>query len=182
MLELTIPMQEVFDESEDRFVVTQASVIHLEHSLVSISKWEAEFEKPFLETENKTAEEILAYVKFMTLTPNVSDLVFNNLTEKNIEAINKYVSKKMTATWFKNQLSSRGGNSGSLITSEIIYYWMISHNIPLECETWHLERLMTLIRVVNEKNKPPKKMSRQEAIAQQRSLNAQRRQAAGSRG
>lgn len=176
MLLITIPGTEIYDEERNEFRTENDVIIEMEHSLVSLSKWESKFEKPFLTTKDKTPEETLEYVKCMVLTPDVPDEVFNRLTRDVASKINDYVTSKMSATWFKETNRSQGLRSDTVVTAEIIYHWMIAQNIPVEFETWHLERLLTLIRVVNEKNKPQKKMSRREIMSQHAALNAQRRQ------
>ena len=142
-------------------------VLQLEHSLVSISKWESKWHIPFLDGKDKTLEQIIDYVRCMTITQNVKPEVYNRLTEDNLKAINDYIENPMTATTFSdiNQRPSR-----EIITSEIIYYWMVSFNIPFECQKWHLNKLLTLIKVCNIKNSPPKKMSRQEILSRNRAL------------
>src|SRR5690242_5372433 len=163
-----------------KFVTTSAYKLELEHSLVSLSKWEQKFKKPFLSSEDKTAEETLWYIReAMTLTPDVPPEIFNQLSNANIEQINEYINDKATATWFRED-PNRPRNR-EIITAEIIYYWMLSLNISKEHEDWHLNRLITLIRTVSEKNQPPKKTARtsQAELARQRSeLNRQRLAAA----
>lgn len=156
----------------NEFVRLGVVKLEMEHSLLSMSKWESKFEKPFLSTD-KTPEQVLEYVQMMTLTPDVPSEVFTALSEKNVREIDDYITAKMTATWFSDS-PTRGG-SQETITSELVYYWMFSYRIPIECETWHLNRLFTLIKVFSEKSKPPKKMSRSEIARRQQEINAARK-------
>jgi hypothetical protein len=180
MLTIIVPGVEMFDDDTQEFVTRGDVTLDLEHSLVSLSKWESKYEKPFLGKSDKTTEEVLGYVKAMTLTLNVPDEIFAKLSEGNLADINAYIDAKMTATWFSE--APGAPNSRDVITSELIYYWMITFNIPFECETWHLNRLFTLIRICNIKQAKPKKMSRAEVAARNRELNAQRRQQLGTTG
>jgi hypothetical protein len=180
MLTIVVPGVEMFDDGSQEFVSVGDVTLELEHSLVSLSKWEQIYEKPFLGKDEKTTEEVLGYVKAMTLTPNVPEEVFSKLSEANLEAINTYLDAKMTATWFNE--APGAPPSRDVITSELIYYWMITFQIPFECEMWHLNRLFTLIRVCNIKQAKPKKMSRSEMAARNRELNAQRRAQLGTKG
>ena len=171
MLVIQVPLEESLVGPE--FVVTKSFTLEMEHSLVSVSKWEQFFEKPFLSrTVEKTSEETHWYIKAMTLTPNVPPEVFTKLSEENVADIEKYIAASMTATTFPD---GDGRESREIITNEIIYYWMTVFNIPFECETWHLNRLFTLIRICNIKQAKPKRMSRAEIAARNRELNEQRR-------
>lgn len=173
MLRIIIPSTEMWDEVNEKFVDSKEQVLQLEHSLVSLSKWESKWCKPFLSKENKTFEETIDYIRCMTINQHVPDEVYNCLTGENIREINEYISAPMTATRFSNDVMGKG--SREQITSELIYYWMIALNIPFECQKWHINRLLTLIRVCNIKNQPSKKMSRREIMSRNTALNAARR-------
>ena len=172
MLTLTIPTQEYWDEKREEFVSSQGKTIQLEHSLVSLSKWEAKWHKPFLSKEPKTKEEIEDYVRFMTITQNVKPELYRSLTAEHYKKINAYIDDPMTATWFSKEKGRAGREQ---VTAELIYYWMISLNVPFECQKWHLNRLLTLIKVCNVKQQPDKKMSKREILANNAALNAARR-------
>lgn len=180
MLQIIVPETERWDEQKDEFVYTKRCVLQLEHSLVSLAKWEARWNKPFLSKKEMTLEEITDYVRCMTLTQNVPDELYSCLTQENITQIEKYIEAPMTATTFSKDPSEHGG--GSIVTAEIIYYWMVSFNIPFECQKWHLNRLLTLIKVCERKNRPPKKQSQSSIMARNTALNAQRRKMLGSSG
>lgn len=179
MLSISIPLEEGFNSETDEFEVIREFKLELEHSLVSLSKWEQIHEKPFLGSKDLTAEEMFDYIKVMSLLPEVPEEVWTHLTDQNVTEISEYINKKMTATWFSD---TPGNGSRETITAELIYYWMFSFGIPKECENWHLSKLFTQIRVHSVKNAPEKKMTRAERFAQQRRLNEQRRAAAGSKG
>lgn len=179
MLKIHVPSGELYDERTERFITVNGRELQLEHSLVSISKWEAKWKKPFLSNDPKSREETIDYIRCMTTSQNVDPNVFLGLTDANIEAVNRYVDDPMTATTFKN---SQKKPNRQIVTSEIIYYWMISLQIPMECQKWHLNRLLTLIRVCDEKNQPSRKKSRKDTMAEYRALNQMRRARTGSRG
>lgn len=175
MLKITIPGGELFDESTNEFITAKETTLVLEHSLVSISKWEAKWEKAFLDTK-MTHEESIDYVRCMTLTQNVDPNVYKLIPTKLMDEINKYSNSKQTATWFREDQNQR--RTRKVVTSEVIYYWMITCGIPFECQKWHLNRLLTLIRVCQEENKPSRKMTSQERQA----LNMARRKKFKSNG
>lgn len=181
MLKITIKAGELFDGARNVFVVnSKDETIVLEHSLVSISKWESKWHKPFLSDKPKTSEEALDYIKCMTITQNVDPVLYKFLSRENYDQINKYIEDPMTASWVNDVNAKKA--SREVITSELIYYWMIALNIPVEFQKWHLNRLLMLIKICNAKNQPPKKMSKGELMRRNRSLNAARRKASGSRG
>lgn len=180
MLTIIVPGDEMFDEQSQEFITKNDVTLKLEHSLISLSKWESLYEKPFLGKEEKTQEEVRGYIKCMTLTPNVLPEVYEKLSDENITDINTYIDAKMTATWFNE--APGAPQSRDVITAELIYYWLIVFDIPFECEKWHLNRLFTLIRVCNIKQAKPQKMSRSEIAARNRELNAQRRAQLGTTG
>lgn len=171
MLIVKLPSIESWDEESQKFVYEERGTLTLQHSLVSLSKWESRFEKPFMSNEKKTAEETYGYIQAMS-EDEVSMDTLQLLSLENMEEINKYIEAKNSATWFAS--TPAGNKSREIITAEIIYYWMFTLQIPKETENWHLNRLFTLIKVVNEKNQPKKKMNKAEQLAQQRKLNEQR--------
>lgn len=180
MLEIVIPAIELWDERINEFVIRKERKLQLEHSLVSLSKWESKWNKPFLTNSEKTDEEMIDYIKCMTITQNVDSETYNYLTEDNYSAIKDYINAPMTATTFNERENGKKGRE--IITSEIIYYWMIAMSIPSEYQKWHLNRLLTLIKVCSIKNDKPKKMSRKDAMSRNAALNAARRKQFNSRG
>ena len=181
MLQIVIPIgKEGWDEKKRQFVEPEYKVLQLEHSLISLSKWESKWCKPFLSKEGKSYEETIDYIKCMTLDRNVDPSIYEYLTSDNILAINKYIEAPMTATTFSNS----GPNNGKreIITSELIYYWMIALNIPFECQKWHLNRLLTLVRVCNVKNAPPKKQNKKDLARNYAAMNAARRRQLNTKG
>ena len=187
MLEITIDPQEGFDETSQEFVYTPRTTLQLEHSLISISKWEAKWHKPFLQSsDNLTSDEIIDYIKCMTISPGkVDDKIYYLLTKDKVDVITDYIRNPMTATWFKEEKNKP--KSREVITSELIYYWMVALQIPFECQKWHLNRLLTLIRVCNAKNEesmPNKKnkLTKGELMSRNAALNAQRKARLNSKG
>lgn len=181
MLQIKIPISpEGWDEEKQEFVDPEFKVLNLEHSLVSLSKWESKWCKSFFSKKEKTYEETIDYIKCMTLTDGVDPDVYNKLTQENVDQINKYIEAPMTATTFSKNPTAKG--SRETITSELIYYWMIASNIPFECQYWHLNRLLTLIRVCEVKNTPPNKRSRGDIMRSNAAMNAARRAQYNSKG
>ena len=179
MLKITVPAFEEFDDENQTFITTKSQILQLEHSLVSLSKWESKWCKPFLSKGDKTPEETIDYIRCMTITQNVDPNVYRGLTQVNINQVKDYIDAPMTATVF-SKINKKTNNE--IITSEIIYYLMISMNIPFECQKWHLTRLLTLINVCNIKNQPSKKMNKREIAQRNAALNAARRQQFNSKG
>lgn len=186
MLQINIPDTEFYNSETREFFTVKGQTLRLEHSLVSLSKWESKWRKPFLTDEIKSNDETIDYIKCMTLTQNVDPVIYNCITPEILDQINEYIKAPMTATWFsedknKNSKANRKLN-GEQITSELIYYWMIALQIPVKFEKWHLNRLITLIRVCNIKNQPPKKRSTLDIMRSNAELNAARRKKLNSKG
>lgn len=181
MLRITIPETELYDSRNNRFVKIKEQTLQLEHSLVSLSKWESNWCKPFLSDKYETTyEEMLDYIKCMTITQNVKPEVYNAITSKHVEQIKEYINSPKTATYFSQE--PKGTLNGEEITSELIYYWMIALGIPWDCQKWHLARLITLIKICNVKNQPQKKQSESDMWADYEALNKARREKLNSKG
>lgn len=177
---ITVPGVEYWDEKNEQLIIRPEKVLQLEHSLISIHKWEKKWCVPFLSQEEKTVEQTIHYVKCMTLTQNVDPEVYDRLSEANMAEIKEYIDAPMTATWIHEEKHSRANSEQ--VTAELIYYWMIFFNIPVEFQKWHLNSLLMLIRVCNAKNSPGKKMSKREIMNRNRALNEARRQKYNSKG
>lgn len=180
MLRIHVPAQEEWDPVSETFITVKEQDLNLEHSLVSISKWEAKWHKAFLGKTPKTEEEVRDYIRCMTLTQNVNPDVYNCLPQEAYDQINSYIEDPATATTFFDD--EKKSTNREVITSELIYYWMIALNIPFECQKWHLNRLLALVRICSIKNQPNKKMSKSEIMSRNRALNEARRKAHNSRG
>lgn len=180
MLRITIPGGVLWDEARNEFINVKEQTLRLEHSLVSISKWEAKWRKPFLAKNGLSTEETIDYVKCMTLTQNVDPFLYNTITNENMRQIEEYIAEPMTATWFSEE--GKKGRGSEQVTSELIYYWMVALNIPFECQKWHLNRLLTLIRVCNAKNQPAKKRSKRDVLSRNAAINEARRKKYNTRG
>lgn len=179
MLKLYVPKREVFDEATLEFKMIEPKTLRLEHSLLALSKWESKWCKPFLGRDKKTNEEMIDYIRCMSLD-DIDTTALLGLTQSDVHQISEYISLPMTATTFRDNPNK--APSREVITAEIIYYWMITLGIPFECQKWHLNRLMTLIKVCSIKNSPQKKMSKKEIFAQNKALNDARRKRMGTKG
>lgn len=183
MLTVKIEGKEWWDDEAEEFKRIKPKTIQLEHSLISLSKWESKWKKPYLDEDTqKTSEENLDYIRCMIITPNVDPDIVYSLAPSQIMEITKYVNDKMTASWFRETPGSATRRTGEKVTSDLIYYWMLVHNIPFECQKWHLNRLLTLIRICNVKAEKPKPMSKSQLAASRASLNAKRRAKHHSKG
>lgn len=180
MLELRLKGREFYNERTGEFVALKDTTLKLEHSLISLSKWESKWHKPFLGNEQKTTEEMLDYIRCMTISQNVDQSAYLMLTQDDMKQIEEYMANEMTATSFHEDRHARG--SRRIITSEVIYSWMVSLQIPFECEKWHLNRLLTLIRVCNVENSPKKKMKGKDILKQNSQLNEARRKMMNTKG
>lgn len=181
-IKVTVPSVELFDSKEQRFFMEDEVILEMEHSLVSLSKWEARFKKPFLGEEKKSAEETYGYIQCMCLDPDVPMSVIKRISQEEFARINEYIEDSMTATWFAKDPRDVGRRE--IVTAELIYHWIYALNIDMEWENRHLSRLFTLIKTISLKNNPPKKarMSKNDIAAQRRELNMQRRAQAQSAG
>lgn len=179
MLPVHVSGQEFWDEAKEQFIFGSDVTLKLEHSLISISKWESKWQVPFYDSE-KTEEMVKDYIRCMTLNTGIDPEVYDRLSAQNIDEINEYIASPMTASTIKDD--KKGSGPKERITSELIYYWMTAFNIPFECEKWHINRLIMLVRICSEKNKPTKKMSAREVMAQNKALNAARRAKLHSKG
>lgn len=185
MLTIIVKGQELFDDEKQEFIPPTDEddvILQLEHSLISLSKWESKFCKPFLGTGDKTPEEIIGYIDAMVLSGDLSDSVKSRLSQKNLDEINDYISSPQSATTFVDTPQQKAAGRSEVVTSELIYWWMASYQIPIECESWHLNRLFALLRIANLKNSKPRKMSKHEMAQQRRELNAQRRNQLNTKG
>lgn len=180
MLTLHVPANELWDRSNAEFISIKEQTLKLEHSLVSLSKWESKWKKSFLFSKDKTPEEIVDYIKCMTLTQNVDPNVYLCLTTSDINRISDYINDSMTATTIIDDPTEK--KSRKVITAEVIYSWMVAQHIPFECQKWHLNRLLMLIRVCGENTKQPKKRKSKDILAQNAALNAARRKQFNTRG
>lgn len=181
MLPIHIKGGELFNEQTNEFITVKDTNLKLEHSLVSISKWESKWHKPFLTDDEKTIDELNDYIRCMSLSGDVDINAIKLISPTDMQRINEYIGTKMTATWFSKS-DKQAKKSSEQVTSELIYYWMIAYNIPSEYEKWHLSRLLTLIEICERKNAPAKKMSQSEIMARNKALNAQRRARMKSKG
>ena len=181
MLKIHIPDGEFYNEETNEFIGIKGTTLTLEHSLLSISKWESKWHKPYLSKDEKTNEEIIDYFRCMTLTQNVNPEIYNFIPDSELIKIYEYIENPMTATTIA-RIDGKGGGAHKIITSEVLYYYMVANNIPFECEKWHLNRLLMLLSVCNEENKPKKKMSKRQVASKYSSLNAARRARLNTRG
>lgn len=178
MLKIIIKGSESFNSDTNEFIYDDDLILYLEHTLETISTWESKWHKPFISNNDKSVEEIKSYISIMSKN-EIDDNVLERLNNEHILLINEYIDDSMTATTFNDFNKHRNRD---IITSELIYYWMLTYNIPFECQKWHLNRLLTLIKVCNIKNSPQKKMSRNDIITRNKELNKKRRDALNTKG
>lgn len=181
MLQITVPGAELYDENSNTFITVKDQTLTLEHSLVSLQKWEAKWNKPFLSKDGITTEQTIDYIRCMTITQNVPPITYSLITNDNIKDVEEYINSPMTATWFSEE-KKNGRSNGEVITAELIYHWMIALQIPPEYRKWHLNQLLTLIKVCNIKNTPPKKMGKKATMSRNAAINAARRKRLNSNG
>lgn len=179
MLKIEVPDKEFYDNKTETFFTIKGDFLLLEHSLKAISNWESKWKKPFLVDTPKTVEESIDYIRCMTLN-DVDPQIYTILPNSVMPKVQKYIETEQTATTIIDHSPRRARRE--VITSELIYYWMFSQQVPLECETWHLSRLITLLQICSIKNAPGKKMKNKEVANQYRSLNAARKKSLGTSG
>ena len=181
MLELTVE-GELYDESENEFITVGPRTVRFEHSLLSVSKWEQIYKKPFLADNDKSDEEIYHYFELMVVDANVPTNFISRLSNENIEEINELITDSATATWFSNNKITRP--STQTYTSELIYYWVFSLGISIEVELWHINRLLTLIRIYEAQNDKQSSTNKKTVpnMADRRALNEQRRRQYNTKG
>lgn len=182
MLTLILKGPEVYNEQTNKVGTVDDVIIELEHSLFSLSKWESFYEEPFLTEETHSPDKMLYYIECMMLTDTDPKLL-NRLTKEQVLEINEYINAKKTATWFTEEKQTAGRRKSSeSTTSELIYYWMVAYTIPWEAQYWHLNRLITLVKICNIKNQPEKKMNKRDLMSRNRALNEARKAQMNSNG
>lgn len=181
MLQLLIDNTDFYDSEKNLFITVKPQILVLEHSLISISKWESKYKRPFFKND-KTMPEFIDYIRFMTINKNIDPIVYNCINGKNLNTINNYINDPYTATTINNHSTMRKRLGNDVITSEVVYYWMVSYQIPFECEKWHFNRLITLIKVCEAMNSSQKKMSSKSVMKQNSAINAARRKAHHTKG
>lgn len=182
MLELHLPETEFFDRANSKIIRVPEVTLHLKHSLLTLSKWETIWEIPFLGEGKKTTEQLYSYVNIMA-GGDLDELTLSRLTSEHYEKLNAYLSSKQSATWFSESPNQR--RSTQTVTSELIYFWMTTYNIPFECENWPFPRLMNLIRIASIKNDPDagkKKRNKSQMLSERAMLNKKRREQYGTTG
>lgn len=182
MFQLVIPEKEIYIEELNEFLNVKKTVINLEHSLISVRKWEAKHRVPFLDKKEKNYDEIVDYIRCMTLDRNVDPMIYLFIPTEEYEKIIAYIKEPMTATWFNELSLPEVRGRKEIVTAEIIYYWMVTMNIPVEFERWHLNQLLTLIKVINYKNAPKKKISKRDRMKAEQRINAARREKYNTKG
>lgn len=180
MLVIVAGKEELFDQATEEFKESEGFTLRLEHSLVSVSKWESKYQRPFLDSGAQTSEEVLDYISFMMID-ELDPLIVHRLNNEDLKAINEYIESPQSATTF-GTLPETKGYRGEVITSELIYYWMVAYTIPFTCENWHLNRLLSLIKICNIKNSKPSKMTKAQVAQRNRELNEQRKRELGTSG
>ena len=174
MITITISDIELYDNTSEEFVTAKGGVFRFEHSLESITKWESEWEIPFLNAKLTNAQ-LMHYYQLMCVDEG---LTREHITPQVVEALSEYMGKTQTATTFQNE----GKGDSRIMTSEVIYAMMAAAQVPFECERWNIHKLLVLLRVISANNAPPKKMSRDEILAQNARLNRERKAKMNTKG
>lgn len=179
MYELKVKGGELYNNLTKEFIYVKPHTLIIEHSLISLHAWEAIWHIPFLGDQKLNYEQIVSYIKCMTLNHDVDPNIYLFITDENIKEVNAYIDNPMTATWFGDGLGTskkKKKRAGRIVTAELLYYYMLSLNIPFECRKWHLNQLITLIKVCNEENETPnKKVSKRDFIKRRDEINEMRK-------
>ena len=178
MLQLKLPKIRLFKEATEEYVYYEPLTVKLEHSLISIQRWESKWHKSFLSAESLTQEELFDYIRCMSLNPDIDPTFVSRLTPDDFNKIREYMNEPMTATVI-HRSKPRGGRP-PIITAELIYYWMTAYNIPFECSKWHIKQLLTLVEVCSVKSNPGGKT--RGTAAERAAMNKARRAKTGSKG
>lgn len=160
--------------------------LRFEHSLVSLSEWEQEYEKPFYSSktvDNRTEKEMVSYFEYMLISGIEYRPLVRLASPEQMLALTHYINKGSTATTVKEMAQKAGPNETP--TSELMYYWLVAFKIPFKpTDEWHLHRLLMLVKVCGAKSTPSgrNKVNKRELAMSMREINEQRLRDLGTKG